>query len=136
MKRELFKNVRVIPSADGKVVDREEFLSGVLAVSVGTFSGSPDSAVLSLTFEHSDTVDGEFVAVPDTMLNPEQATKNGGIPQKPVSSGEEILIDLDLLGCKRYVKVGIKVTFSGGTNPAAAGSSCVMVLGDPVQSPV
>ncbi len=136
MKRELFRSVVVIPAVEEKAVDREGFLSGILSYSAGTFSGDPDSVSLSLSLEHADTADGEFTAVSDTMLNPEQASEKGGIPDMEISSGEARQVQLDLLGCKRFIKITPSVSFKGGTSPAATGASCVLVLGDPVDSPV
>ena len=136
MKRALFKTVSLIPSPEGKSIDREGFLSAVLAVSVGKITGSPTAAVLSVKVEHADQADGEFEAVPDTMLNPEQATREGGIPDRKITGGEELSMDLDLLGCKRFIKITPSVTFEGGTSPAASGAVYALALGDPAVSPV
>lgn len=136
MKRQLFKNVSVVVTPSGKVVDREGFLSAILAVSVGEVTGTPDKVTLSVKLEHADTKDGEFKEVPDTMLNPEQATVQGGIPDREIESGQELAIDIDLLGCKKFIKVTPTITFKGGTTPAAAGAGYAMVLGDPSESPV
>ena len=136
MKRTLFKTVSLIPAPEGQAVDREGFLSAVLAVSVGEITGSPDAAVLSVKVEHADQADGEFAAVPDTMLNPEQATLEGGIPDRKIAGAEELSLDLDLLGCKRFIKVTPSITFEGGTSPAASRASYALALGDSVKNPV
>lgn len=41
MKRELIQNIKVIPYKSGDAIDRERFLSGVLAVSLGSATGDP-----------------------------------------------------------------------------------------------
>ena len=45
-------------------------------------------------------------------------------------------MDLDLLGCKRFIKITPSVTFEGGTSPAASGAVYALALGDPAVSPV
>lgn len=135
MKRELLDNVKVIPGAAGKVIDRGGFLSAVLAVSVGEFEGEPDGAVLSLLMEHADTADGEFLPVADTMVNPEQMVPAGGIPDREIADGEELSLNLDLVGCKRYIRITPGIAFTGGTSPDAADAAYALVLGDPNVSP-
>lgn len=136
MKRTLFKTVSLIPAPGGKVIDREGFLSAVLAVSIGEITGNPTAAVLSVKVEHADEADGEFEAVPDTMLNPEQATLEGGIPDRKIAGGEELSMDLDLLGCKQFIKVTPSITFEGGTSPEASEAAYAVALGDSVKNPV
>ncbi len=136
MKRVLFKTVSLIPSPEGRAIDREGFLSAVLAVSVGEITGNPTAAVLSVKVEHADQADGEFATVSDTMLNPEQATLDGGIPDREIAGTEELSLDLDLLGCKRFIKVTPSITFEGGTSPAASGTAYALALGDSVKNPV
>lgn len=136
MKRALFKTVSLIPGPEGKAINREGFLSAVLAVSVGQITGSPTEAVLSVKIEHADQADGEFKAVPDTMLNPEQATKEGGIPDREITGGEELSLDLDLLGCKQFIKITPSITFKGGTSPAVSKVAYALALGDSVKNPV
>ena len=128
MKRELFDNVAIVIGS-GKAVDREGFLSAVFAASVGTITGSPK-------VEHCDTEDGTFEVVPDTKLDPDATTLNGILGECAVSSNDEVKMNLDLLGCKRYIKITPTISFTGGTSPAAGGAAYALVLGDPVQAPV
>ena len=107
MKRELLKEIAVKLSPSGRAIDREGFLSAVLAVSVGSITGDPDSATLAVTLTHADTSDGDFTPVPDTMM-----------------------------GCKRFIKVTPAITFTGGTTPKADTAAYALILGDPVSSPV
>ena len=104
MKRELFDTVAVVIGS-GKAVDREGFLSAVFAASVGTITGSPTAAKLSVKVEHCDTEDGTFEVVPDTKLDPDATTLNGILGECAVSSSDEVKMNLDLLGCKRYIKI-------------------------------
>lgn len=136
MKRELFDNVSVVVGASGTVIDREGFLSAVLAASVGVITGSPTSATLTIKVEHCDTADGTFEPARDTMLDPEHVTSGGILKAVTVESKDMQQINLDLAGCKRYIKVTACITFTGGTSPAASDAAYALVLGDPAGSPV
>ena len=57
MRRALFDTVSVVIGS-GKVVDREGFLSTVYAASIGSITGSPTAAKLTVKVEHCDTKDG------------------------------------------------------------------------------
>ena len=74
--------------------------------------------------------------VPDSKLDPDTTTSDGILKEISVTSGEEIKMNLDLLGCKRYIKITPTISFTGGTSPAASGAAYALVLGDPVLAPV
>ena len=135
MRRALFDTVSVVIGS-GKVVDREGFFSAVYAASIGSITGSPTAAKLTVKVEHCDTKDGTFEVVPDSKLDPDTTTSNGILKEISVTSGEEIKMNLDLLGCKRYIKITPTISFTGGTSPAASGAAYALVLGDPAQAPV
>lgn len=134
MKRELFKNISAQVLTDGEVIDRHGYLSAVLAVSVSEITGDPTNTTLSLKLEHSDTAEGTFEPVSDTMLNPEQASENQ-FPDMEVSGEEKASINIDLLGCKRYIKITPSLKHEGGESPAGS-VTCALVLGDPNVSSV
>lgn len=136
MKRELFDNVSVVVGASEAVVDREGFLSAVFAVSIGAITGSPTSAKLSVKVEHCDTADGTFETASDTMLDPEHMTLGGVLKEIAIESEDMLQMNLDLAGCKRYIKVTASITFTGGTSPAAEAAAYALVLGDSAGSPV
>lgn len=136
MKRELFDSVSVVIEASETVIDRKGFLSAVFAASVGAFTGSPTSAKLSVKVEHCDTADGTFETVSDTMLNPEHTTSDGILKEAVVAPKDTLQMNLDLIGCKRYIKITPTISFTGGTSPAAEAAAYTLVLGDPVDSPV
>ena len=136
MKRELFDNVMVIVNASGEVIDREGFLSAVFAADIGSFTGEPTGATLLVKVEHCDTDSGSFEAVPDTKLDPEHTSKDGVLPAIPVADGEAVQVNIDLLGCKRYIKITPTISFEGGTSPAAGSAAYSLVLGDPAEAPV
>jgi len=137
MKRELFDNVKLIGKANDVAIDRAGFLSGVLAVSVGAITGDPDESALSITITHADSEDGEFVAVTDTMIGLEEHPSSNGVFNKiSVDSVDQISVNLDLIGCKRFIKITPAIQFTGGTDPTASTVSYALVLGDPGASPI
>ena len=136
MKRELFDNVMVIANASRAVIDREGYLSAVFAADVGSFTGEPTGATLSIKVEHCDTDSGSFVAVPDTKLDPEHTSVEGKLPDIAVADGDAVQVNIDLLGCKRYIKITPTISFEGGTSPSAGSATYALVLGDPAEAPV
>ena len=64
-------------------------------------------------------------AVPDVCL-----FVGGGAEAKDLKAGDIANFDIDLVGCKKFVKL----TVSG--DAAGEGASCSVVLGDPAQAPV
>lgn len=132
MKRELFDNVKLIGKADNVVIDRSGCLSGVLAVSVGAITGNPTASDLSIAITHADTEDGTYKPVTDAMIGMVEHPSIDGVLNKiAVKSDDQIAINLDLLGCKQYIKITPSIKFTGGTSPAAANASYALVLGDP-----
>lgn len=128
MKRNLFQNVTAIPYTSGEAIDREGFLSAILAANVAS------GAEVTVKVEHSD--DGEtFVPVTDERVFPEKQTENGELTFKNepieaaddecyVDAGGVVNIDIDLLGLKNIVKF----TVTGAENLA-------VVLGDGTAQP-
>lgn len=123
MKRELIQNVKVIPYTNGDAIDREGFLSAVCAVKAAA------AGDMTVALTHSDTATGDFVAVPDTCK-----FVGGGASATGLKAADIANFDIDLVGCKRFVKV----TASGtAATPASGGVLvCAVVLGDPAQAPV
>ena len=137
MKRELFDNVKLIVKADNAVIDRIGCLSGVLAVSIGAITGNPTASDLSIAITHADTEDGTFNPVTDAMIGMEEHPAKDGILNKvAVKTNDELSINLDLIGCKQFIKITPTIKFTGGTSPAAANASYALVLGDPSNSPL
>lgn len=119
MRRALFETTMVMPYADGDVIDRLGFLSAVLGASCSAASGSP---TLTVTVEHSDDPASGFAEVEDSRLLPVHNTVT--LTQDVTS-----LLPIDLIGCKRYIKITPELT---GT----ASCTYALVLGDNDQSPV
>ena len=118
MKRELLQNVKTIPYTSGDVIDRTGFLSAIAAVCTKT-AGS-----IKLEVTHADAADGTFETVSDTRLFVSGNGETDGL-----KAGETANFDLDLIGCKPF----IKITLSG---TAAEGSAAAVVLGDHCVQPV
>lgn len=113
MKRALIQNVKVLPYTSGDAIDREGYLSAIVAAS-STAGGN-----VSIEITHADAADGEFAAVPDTEIIV------GGKSEVTLEAGGIANIDVDLVGCKQFVKF----TVTGG-------DACALALGDPAEMPV
>lgn len=116
MKRELFENVKVIPGGTDAVIDRTGFLSAVIGANV-TAAGT-----IKVKLEHSDAEDGEFTELDDPYVG-----VSGNLKEIEVEAGDMVNIDIDLLGCKNFVKITVEGT---------AEATCAVVLGDPAVAPV
>ncbi len=133
MKRALLENCKVLLNPG--VIDRECFLSAIFALKAAGSAGEGEA--VSIRIEHSDTEDGGFTAVEDAEVFPSLHIKD---PKKApgvtegvmLGEGESVNIDVDLLGCKRYVK--ITAVPEGGQ--ADAGYISAVVLGDSSFVPV
>lgn len=114
MKRELIENVKVLPYTLDTAIDREGFLSAVLAVSVS------EGTTAKVAITHCDTDNGSYEAVPDDFVV---------VGKDEVSfTGTPLLnFDIDLVGCKRYIKINV-------TGPSSA--TYALVLGDASGVPV
>ena len=126
MKRNLIQNVKAIPYTSGEVIDRTGFLSAVVAVSAMAAGG------VKVEVTHADTATGTFEAVKD-----ERLFMGGAEEVKDLKAGDIANFDLDLLGCKNF----IKVTLSGdaaasGSGDSAKTAACAVVLGDHHTQPV
>lgn len=112
MKRELYKNIRLSPYTSGAAIDRQGFLSAVLAASVSV------AGTLAVAVTHADTSDGTYTAVAD------EAVILYGLGA--AEQGDTVTVGIDLIGCKRYVKF----TITGVT------ATYALALGDPSAAPV
>ena len=138
MKRELLQNVKVIPYTSGAVLDRSGFLSAVMGIKISSITGNPDSCKIVLKIEHCESEEEDFVPVTDTMVALSETAMSetaGTLKGITVEEGETLNVDLDLLGCKDFIKITTNYEFEGGTDPKAT-ASCAVVLGDKNFSPV
>lgn len=135
MKRALLENNRVIISPG--IVDRHKFLSAIFAIKA---AGVTAGATVSIKFEHCDTKDGKFEAVTDAEVCPGFRIDpgTGNLSGVAVADGEDINIDLDLIGCRRFVKITVSLegTSEGGSDTSSASVQTAIVLGDRSEVPV
>lgn len=128
MKRELLENNKVIINPD--IIDRAGFLSAVYGVK------SSASISVSIKLEHCDTEDGTFGAVTDIEVCPSARLDpmTGMLPEINLEADEDVNIDLDLIGCKRFVKITVGIGDNGESGEATVHT--VIVLGDSTEVPV
>lgn len=133
MKRELLENVKVQPYTSGDAIDREGYLSAVLGVSLGAATGTP----VKVTFTECDTEDGSYTPVADKLVVPGKTTDDtGAVTIEADPAGSELHnIDIDLVGCKQFIKATVAVECTGGTSPSCT-ATCAIALGDKNVQPV
>lgn len=119
MKRELIQNTLLIPLGEDEAIDRGGFLSAVLAVK------PKGTGELTVTVTHADTKDGNYTEVTDTGLFIDGTGKADN-----VADGDLVNFDLDLIGCKQFIKVTI-----GGAG-MGTGATAAIALGDAATDPV
>ncbi len=119
MKRELIQNTLLIPLGEDEAIDRGGFLSAVLAVK------PKGTGELTVTVTHADTKDGNYTEVTDTGLFIDGTGKADN-----VADGDLVNFDLDLIGCKQFIKVTI-----GGAGKGT-GATAAIALGDAATGPV
>lgn len=121
MKRALFDNIKVQPYNSGTAIDRDGFLSAVLTVNALA------AGTVKVAVTHSDTATGSFEALNDPRLFMD------GAEEVTAAKGDNAVFNIDLLGCKQFVKFTVSGT---GTSAESATSACALVLGDAAQAPV
>ena len=137
MKRELLENVKVQPYTSGDAIDREGYLSAVLGVSLGAATGTPTGITVKVTFTECDTEDGSYTPVADKLVVPGKTTDDtGAVTIEADPAGSELHnIDIDLVGCKQFIKATVAVERTGGTSPSCT-ATCAIALGDKNVQPV
>lgn len=136
MKRALIQSVKVTPYTSEDAINREGFLSGILAVKVGSPTGSPTGLAVKLTITESDQSDSGYAPVKDKLVCVGNAPlDDAGAISVTAAGGELVNFDLDLVGLKQYVKVKVEITCSGGTNPGCE-ATAALALGDASEVPV
>lgn len=137
MKRALIQNTKVTPYTSESAIDREGFLSAVLGVLVGTPSGSPTGLAVKLTITESDEESSGYTAAADKLIPIDKALDaNGAISVDTDAAGGALVnFDLDLVGCKQFVKIKFEVVCTGGTS-ASCTATAALALGDAIEVPV
>lgn len=137
MKRELLENVKVRPYTSGDAIDREGYLSAVLGVSLGAATGTPTGITVKVTFTECDTERGSYTPVADKLVVPGKTTDDtGAVTIEADPAGSELHnIDIDLVGCKQFIKATVAVECTGGTSLSCT-ATCAIALGDKNVQPV
>lgn len=137
MKRELLENVKVRPYTSGDAIDREGYLSAVLGVSLGAATGAPAGITVKVTFTECDTEDSSYTPVADKLVVPGKTTDDtGAVTIEANPAGSELHnIDIDLVGCKQFIKATVDVKCTGGDSPSCT-ATCAIALGDKNVQPV
>ena len=137
MKRELLENVKVQPYTSGDAIDREGYLSAVLGVSLGAATGTPTGITVKVTFTECDTEGGSYTPVADKLVVPGKTTDDtGAVTLEAAPAGSELpTTDIDLVGCKQFIKATVAVECTGGTSPSCT-ATCAIALGDKNVQPV
>ena len=118
MKRNLYGSIKAMPYTSGKAVDRKGYLSAVLA------AGASAAGTLAVAVSECDTAGGSFTAVAD-----ERVAMGRDLSSIAVGQNELVAVELDLVGCKQYIKVTV-------TPGGSAAATYALVLGDPARMPV
>ena len=84
-----------------------------------------------------DTQEGGYTAVKDKhVFIDHTADGEGAITLTADKSGNELHnLDLDLAGCKKFIKITVTVNCAGGTSPECE-AACAIALGDNAVQPV
>lgn len=137
MKRELLENVKVQPYTSGDAIDREGYLSAVLGVSLGAATGTPTGITVKVTFTECDTKNGSYTPVADKLVVPGKTTDDtGAVTIEANPAGSELHnIDIDLVGCKQFIKATVAVECTDGSSPSCT-ATCAIALGDKNVQPV
>lgn len=137
MKRELLENVKVQPYTSGYAIDREGYLSAVLGVSLSAATGTPTNYTVKVTFTECDTEGGSYTPVADKLVVPGKTTDDtGAVTIEADPAGSELHnIDIDLVGCKQFIKATVAVECTDGTSPSCT-ATCAIALGDKNVQPV
>ena len=138
MKKELLNNTTLQPlltptttalSAGTTVttwVSRDNFLSAIASLAVGTATGSPTSYTVVATVKTATNDSGAgAVNLTDTDGNDITITLD--------TDDTSLQVDIDLCGGQKYFALSIEVTFVDGTTPAIPVNAFV-ALGDPTDT--
>lgn len=138
MKRALIQSVKVTPCTSEGAINREGFLSAILAVKVGSPSGTPTGLAVKLTITESDQQSSGFAPVKDKLVCVGNAPldADGSISLDTDAAGGALVnFDLDLVGCKQFIMIKVEVVCTGGS-PASCTATAALALGDASEVPV
>jgi len=110
-------------TASGTVLSRVGYESATFTFLTGAASGSPTGISISCKVQTGDAADGsDMVDIP-------------GATATITAENRAAEINVDLSGCKKYVRAYLTVSLSGGTSPSIL-VAAIAVLGDAKYKPV
>lgn len=115
---------RAAGSVNGSVVDRLGFQSAVVFLNTGAATGTPSAQGVALKVQTGDVADGS-----------DMADVTGDTVAALTADNANAELNLNLAGYKRYLRVVVTTTFTGGTTPKI-GSSVTVALGESNTIPV
>lgn len=107
---------------NGVAVDRTGYLSAGLVVSAGINPSVPTGVTTAVKVQHSDTTtSGDFVDF--------ATIETFGTASDLSAASVTKYYNVNLRGAKRYIRVVLTNTYTGGTSPSSV-QSAVFILGD------
>ena len=106
-------------------------------MSLGAATGEPTGITVKIAVTECDTQAGGYTAVKDKhVFIDHTADGEGAITLTADKSGNELHnLDLDLAGCKKFIKITVTVNCADGSTPKCD-ATCAIALGDNAVQPV
>lgn len=126
MKRELLQNVKILPYTSGNALDTTGFNSVVIGAVAG------NDGTLTITITQSDSKDGVYEEIKNKQIFIDKTSHKdnaGVIDIENITSGNEINVNVDIIGLKNYIKIT-------ATGDASTGTALAVVLGDSNCQPI
>lgn len=86
------------------------YRSGKLIATFGATTGTPTAASIAVTLQHASTTGGSYA-----VFTPDETNVASSITCATTDTIQELNIDFS--GMKRFVKIGVNPTFTGGSTP-------------------
>ena len=107
-------------------------------MSLGAATGEPTGITVKIAVTECDTQAGGYTAVKDKHVFIDHTADGGGRyhpspPTSPATSCNNL--DLDLAGCKKFIKITVTVNCAGDSTPKCD-ATCAIALGDNAVQPV
>ncbi len=109
-------------TTDGTAIDRmtqgadQGWLSCILAFNVGSASGTPDSFTADCKLQESDASGSGFTDITGAAVTQRTAAGQG-------------FVNVNLKGCKRYIRATVTVAFVNGTSPRLPVAATIVLGG-------
>ncbi len=88
------------------------YSSGQLIAFLGATTGTPTAASLVVTLQHASTTGGSYA-----VFTPEETNTASSIALLTTDTTAAHALNIDFSGMKRFIKVGVNPTITGGSSP-------------------